>query len=115
MNEYAFLLAAFSLAYPLISDLFWFGWNAGTIVETLCCSTYICLGLTLRSLPLRLRWFARSVLWLTVMIVTPRAVFPMPRELESARIWWLRAMLACCVYLLVSTGRGIARERPRIA
>jgi hypothetical protein len=113
ISGYAFLLLALLFTYPLISDVFWWGWGIGTALEAFFFASYICLGFASQSLLPRFRWIAWSVLLLTVVFVTPEALLPTPVESPSSRLWCLRAMLGCCAFLLVSTWRITRKEQPR--
>ena len=103
--ELAFLVLGLLFAYPVIWDIFWWGWNRGTAVETLIFCTYIGFGLTLRFWLVRFRWIVRSVLWVTLLLLTPQVLFPPPLESHSPRFRCLFAALACCLFLLVLTRR----------
>src|SRR6266536_123422 len=98
---YAFLLLALLFTYPLISDIFWWGWGMGTALEVLFFCCYLCFGFAPEFWLTRFRWGVWSVLFLTVLLVTPEALLPMPFEWRPTRLWLLRATLACCVFLLV--------------
>jgi hypothetical protein len=93
--------------------MFWWGWKVDTVLEAFCFSNYIWFGLALQFFLPRFRWIVRAVLVLTVLFVTPQALFPPPFE-SSTRFWCLRAMLVCCVYLLIATRHPSGKERPSI-
>ena len=100
-SVYAFLLLG-SRFLPFDWDIFWRGWTFEIALEAFFLCFYLCFGFAFQYLMPRFRWCVWSVLLLTLFFVTPLALLPPPFE-ESALIWLRRAMLACCLFLLVST------------
>lgn len=103
--ELSFLTLGLFFAYPVISDIFWWGWHRGTVVETLVFCIYIGFGLTLRFWLARYRWIVRSVLWVTLLLLTPQVLFSGMWEFDPLRYRCLFAALSGCPFLLVLTRR----------
>lgn len=103
--ELAFLALGLLFAYPVFWDIFWWGWNRGTVVETLAFCTFIGFGLTFRFWLARFRWIVRSALWLTLLLLTPQVLFPPLWESHSPRFLCLFSALACCLFLLILSRR----------
>ena len=101
--RYAFLLLGLLFTYPLISNIFWRDTGIGTALDALFFCCYLCFGFTLQLLLPRFRWVVWSVLLLSALFVAPQALFPPAFESHSARLWCLRATLACSVFLLRET------------
>jgi hypothetical protein len=105
VNEGVFLALGRLFAYPVIWDVFRWGWKGTTALVLVCFCTYICFGMTLRLLLPRCRWIVRSVLWLSLLLWTPQVLLPAAWEFRTLRFWCLLAALPCFVLLLISTRR----------
>lgn len=112
VNKHLFLLLGLLLTYPLITDIFWRGWSFPALEVLFCCS-HLCFGLALQFWLPRYRWIVWSVLLLAALFVAPQALLPAPwAKSQFTLLWCLRAILGCCIFLLVSTWRFTRKEQP---
>lgn len=114
VNQRLFLLLGLLFTYPLIWEIFWWGWSIRTALEALFLCSHLCFGLAFQFWLLRYRWIVWSVLSLTALFIAPQALLP-SLWVESQftfLLWCLRAILGCCVFLLVSTRRCTRKEQP---
>jgi hypothetical protein len=112
--QHLFLLLGVLFTYPLIWDIFWWGWSFETALEVLFLCSHLCFGLALQFWLPRYRWIVWSVLLLTALFVTPKALLPsLWVQSQFTLLWCLRAILGCCIFLLVSTWRFTRKEQPR--
>jgi hypothetical protein len=111
VHQYLFLLLGVLFIYPLIWDIFWWGWSFGSLLDILFVCSHLCFGLALQFWLPRYRWIVWSVLALTALFIAPRALTPTPWvDQQFALIGCLRAILGCSVFLLFSTGVALAKS-----
>lgn len=116
VNQRLFLLLGLLFTYPLIWDIFWWGWSIRTTLEVLFLCSHLFFGLAFQFWLPRYRWIVWSVLSLTALFMAPQALLP-PLWVEEEftfLLWCLRAILGCCAFLLVLTWRFTRKEQPRI-
>jgi hypothetical protein len=111
VNQRLVLLLGLLFMYPLIWDIFWWGWSFGVALEVFFVCSHLCFGLAFQFWLPRYRWIVWSVLSLTALFIAPQALTPSLWVAEQfALISCLRAILGCSVFLLFSTGVSLAKS-----
>ena len=77
VHQYLFLLLGVLFTYPLIWDIYWWGWSFGAALKALFACSHLCFGLALQFWLPRYRWIVWFVLSLTAVFIAPQALTPL--------------------------------------